>query len=89
MAEPPPTGGQTGATMEPIARLWRAAFSASCFASSSVKSILVWGAAWKMSMPSNFTPFTSALAVSEIMVSRSIGGSESGPLPTSPGHIAL
>ena len=35
------------------------------------------------------TPSTSAAAVRSSIVSRSIGGSESGPLPTSPGHIAL
>ena len=40
-------------------------------------------------MPSNFTPSTLAAAVRLIIVSRSIGGSESGPLPTSPGQAAL
>ncbi len=40
-------------------------------------------------MPSNLTPSTSALTVSEIIVSRSMAGSESGPLPTRPGHMAL
>ena len=41
------------------------------------------------STPSNRTPSTSAAAVRSSMVSRSMGGSESGPLPTSPGHMAL
>ncbi len=35
------------------------------------------------------TPSTSAAAVRSSIVSRSIGGSESGPLPTRPGHMAL
>src|SRR5712691_11110216 len=41
------------------------------------------------STPSNFTPLTEALAVKASIVSRSMGGSESGPLPTRPGHMAL
>ncbi len=35
------------------------------------------------------TPSTSAAAVRSSIVSRSIGGSESGPLPTTPGQAAL
>jgi hypothetical protein len=34
-------------------------------------------------------PSTSAAAVRRSMVSRPMGGSESGPLPTRPGHMAL
>ena len=41
------------------------------------------------STPSNLLPSTSAAAVRSSIVSRPIGGSESGPLPTRPGHIAL
>jgi len=89
IAEPPPTGGHTGATMEPITRSFARTLSASAFSSSSDASMLVCGSAAKMSMPSNFWPFTSAAAVSSSIVSRLIGGSDSGPLPTRPGHIAL
>src|SRR5688572_24898607 len=47
------------------------------------------GSKRKRSTPSNRVPSTLAAAVRSSIVSRSIGGSESGPLPTSPGHIAL
>jgi hypothetical protein len=51
--------------------------------------MLVCGSARKRSTPSNFVFSISAAAVKSSISSRSIGGSESGPLPTSPGHIAL
>ena len=57
--------------------------------SSSSESMLVWGSERNRSTPSNRTPLTWAAAVRSSMVSRSMGGSESGPLPTNPGHIAL
>ena len=89
MAEPPPVGGQTGATTEPTTSLRRRALSASRFTSSSEPSMLKCGEKRNRSKPSNFTPSTSAAAVRSSMVSRSIGGSESGPLPTTPGQDAL
>ena len=89
MAEPPPVGGQTGATTEPITRLrWRA-LSASAFSSSSEASMLTCGSNRNRSKPSNLTPSTSAAAVRSSIVSSGIGGSESGPLPTTPGQAAL
>ena len=90
MADPPPVGGQTGATSDPTTRLRRPMFSASRFRSSSEESILTCGSKRKRSTPSNLTPLTLAAAVLSSIVSRSIGGSAPGPpLPTSPGHIAL
>jgi len=52
-------------------------------------SIEMCGSNRNRSIPSNFTPSTDAAAVMLIIVSRSIGGSESGPFPTSPGQAAL
>ena len=89
MAEPPPVGGHTGATREPARSPLAARFSARRARSSSEESISVCGSERKRSTPSNRTPSTAAAAVRFSMVSRSIGGSESGPLPTSPGHMAL
>jgi hypothetical protein len=89
IAEPPPVGGQTGATTEPITRFRFSAFSASAFKSSSEASMLTWGSNKNRSKPSNLMPSTSAAAVSSSMVSSGIGGSESGPLPTTPGQAAL
>ena len=89
IAEPPPVGGHTGATSDPTTRLRDATWSASRFRSSSDASMLTCGSKRKRSTPSNFTPPTFAAAVRFSIVSRSIGGSESGPLPTSPGHMAL
>src|ERR1035438_967381 len=43
----------------------------------------------KRSTPSNRAPLASAAAVRRSMGSRPMGGSESGPLPTRPGHMAL
>src|SRR5712692_11134596 len=51
--------------------------------------MLTCGSKRNRSTPSNFTPLTEALAVKASIVSRSMGGSESGPLPTRPGHMAL
>ena len=89
IAEPPPVGGHTGATSDPTTRLREATWSARRFRSSSDESMLTCGSKRKRSTPSNFTPPTLAAAVRFSIVSRSIGGSESGPLPTSPGHMAL
>jgi hypothetical protein len=89
IAEPPPTGGQTGATIEPMARFLEPTVSASFFRSSSLASMLVCGSARNRSMPSNFTPSTSAAAVMSISAESAIGGSASPPLPTTPGHMAL
>src|SRR3954463_8724727 len=89
MADPPPVGGQTGATSDPARSPLEFRLSASRARSSSDESISVWGRERKRSTPSNREPSTLADAVRQSMVSRSMGGSESGPLPTSPGHIAL
>jgi hypothetical protein len=89
IADPPPVGGQTGATTEPTTNPFEAILSATRFKSSSLMSMLMCGSKRKMSTPSNFTPLTSAFAVRSSMVSRSMAGSESGPLPTRPGHMAL
>src|SRR6185436_14903501 len=51
--------------------------------------MLTCGSNRNRSTPSNLTPSTDASAVRSSIVSRSMGGSPSGPLPTSPGHIAL
>ena len=89
MAEPPPVGGQTGATSDPARSPLEASLSARRARSSSEESISVCGRDRKRSTPSKRTPSTSAAAVRFSMVSRSMGGSESGPFPTSPGHMAL
>ena len=90
IAEPPPVGGQTGATTDPTARPFPRILSASRFRSSSVESMLTCGSNRNRSTPSNFAPPDFAFAVMSSIVSRSIGGSAPGPpLPTSPGHIAL
>ena len=85
MAGPP----QIGATRLPILRFKEDAFSAIFLMPSSDASISKCGSNNPRSMPSNLTPSTSALAVNSNKVSRDIGGSESGPLPTMPGHVAL
>ncbi len=82
IAEPPPVGGQTGATTEPIISPRAPALSASALISSSVASMLTCGRNRKRSNPSNLTPSTSAAAVRSSIVSRSIGGSGAFPLPT-------
>src|SRR6266852_372265 len=51
--------------------------------------MLTCGSKRNRSTPSNFAPSAEALAVKASMVSSSMGGSESGPLPTRPGHMAL
>ncbi len=92
MADPPPVGGHTGATIDPINRPRFATESRSFLRSSSVESISVCGSDRNKSTPSNLTPSTSAAAVRSSIVSRSMGGSAPGPsppLPTRPGHIAL
>ncbi len=89
IAEPPPVGGQTGATTVPITSFRARALSASRLMSSSVASMSTCGAKRNRSKPSNLTPSTSAAAVRSSIVSRSIGGSASGPLPTTPGQAAL
>ena len=73
----------------PISRFLENALSAIAFISSSDASIFICGSNRKRSNPSNLTPSISAFAVSSIMVSIEIGGSESGPLPTTPGQEAL
>ena len=73
MAEPPPVGGQTGATTEPIDEALRdVTLSASFLRSSSVASMLTCGSKRKRSTPSNLTPLTSAAAVRSSIVSRSM-----------------
>ena len=89
MAEPPPVPPQTGATSEPAFRFFDANFPASAWRSSSDESMSVCGSDRNRSTPSNPTPSTRAAAVRFSIVSKSIGGSEPGPFPTSPGHIAL
>ena len=90
MAEPPPVGGQTGATTEPMTNPLAQILSASFFKPFSSMSMLTWGSKRNRSTPSNLTPLTSALAVRSSMVSRSMQGSAPGlPLPTKPGHMAL
>ncbi len=89
IADPPPVGGHTGATSEPTARFFAANFPASRLSSSSPASMLTCGSKRNRSIPSNRAPSASAAAVRLIIVSRSMGGSESGPLPTRPGHAAL
>jgi len=89
IAEPPPVGGQTGATSDPTTKPRRPMRSASRSRSPRLASMSTCGSNRKRSTPSKRTPFTLAAAVRSSIVSRSIGGSESGPLPTSPGHIAL
>ncbi len=89
IADPPPTGGHTGATTEPTSRFLERILSASRLMSSVPDSMLVWGSARKRSTPSNFTPSIAAAAVKSSIVSRSIAGSAPGlPLPTRP-HMAL
>jgi hypothetical protein len=89
IAEPPPVGGQTGPTTEPISRPRDRTRSASAFIASALASMSTWGANRNRSTPSNFTPSTSAAAVRSSIVSRSIAGSEPSPLPTTPGQAAL
>src|SRR5216117_4616795 len=90
IAEPPPVGGQTGATSDPTTNSFAAILSASCCNSARVASMLTCGSKRNRSTPSNLTPSTDALAVKSSIVSRSIAGSAPGlPLPTRPGHIAL
>ena len=55
---------------------------------SSSASIEVCGSTRNRSTPPNFTPSTSARWVMSSIVSRSIGGSLSSPMPTRPGHMA-
>src|SRR6185436_5872809 len=90
MADPPPVGGQTGATSDPPTSPFAPILSASRFRSSSVESMLTCGSKRNKSTPSNRAPFARAAAVRFNIVSRSIVGSAPGPpLPTRPGHIAL
>ena len=90
MAEPPPAGGQTGATSEPMESFLARTLSARRFRSSSDESMSTCGAQRKRSTPSNFAPFTSAAAVRSSISSRPMMGSAPGePLPTTPGHVAL
>src|SRR5579864_1253545 len=85
MAEP----DHTGATNDPTTNPRRETLSASFAISPDVESISVCGDARNKSTPLNLIPSTSAACVRSSIVSRSMGGSESGPLPTSPGHMAL
>src|SRR5947209_10088761 len=90
IAEPPPVGGQTGATTEPITSLRERTLSASFLRSSSDESMSTCGANRNRSTPSNLTPSTCALAVRSSMVSSSMNGSAPAePLPTTPGQAAL
>src|SRR6266545_5887630 len=90
MADPPPVGGQTGATSDPTSSPFPPIFSVSRFRSSSAASMLTCGSNKNKSTPSNRAPFARAAAVRFNIVSRSIGGSAPGPpLPTRPGHMAL
>src|SRR5207245_11008409 len=88
-AEPPSVGPQTGATTEPMTNPLARTLSASALIWSSVALMLTCGSKRNRSTPSNFAPLTEALAVKASIVSRSMGGSESGPLPTRPGDMAL
>ena len=89
IADPPPVGGQTGATTEPTTRPRERTFSANAARSLSVASMLTCGSNRNRSTPSNRAPPTLAAAVRSSIVSRSIGGSPSPPLPTTPGQAAL
>ena len=89
IAEPPPVGPQTGATTVPISRFRARALSASWRIWSSLESMSMCGAKRNRSKPSKRTPSNSASAVRSSIVSRSIGGSAPGPLPTTPGQAAL
>src|ERR1700722_3882786 len=89
MADPPPVGGHTGATTEPTTSPIPNTLSDSRARSSSLASMLTCGSNRNRSTPSNFAPFAFAAAVRRSMLSRSMGGSESGPFPTRPGHMAL
>src|SRR5229473_107771 len=89
MAEPPSVGPQTGATTDPMTNPLARILSASALIWSSLALMFTCGSKRNRSTPSNFTPLTEALAVKASIVSRSMGGSESGPLPTRPGHMAL
>ena len=90
IAEPPPVGGHTGATTEPTTNPSRANLVAQPLQivvgriDADVRVEQKQIDAVELRRRS-----TSALAVRSSIVSRSIGGSEPGPLPTSPGHIAL
>ena len=53
IADPPPVGGQTGATSEPTTRPFARILSASRFRSSSVESMLTCGSKRNRSTPSN------------------------------------
>lgn len=90
MAEPPPAPPQIGATKDPMARFLLWTLSASFFRSSSLESMSTCGDQSEMSSPSNFTPSTSAAAVSSSISSNPMKGSAPGdPFPTTPGHVAL
>ena len=78
IAEPPPVGGQTGATKDPTASPFAAILSASRFNSAPVASMLTCGSKRNRSTPSNATPLTDVFAVRSSIVSRSIGGSAPG-----------
>ena len=80
---------QIGATKLPISNPCAATLSAKAFAPSLPLSMSKCGGNKPISTPSNFTPSTSAAAVMANMLSNEITGSESGPFPTIPGHVAL
>ncbi len=89
MADPPPAGGHTGAASVPMTRSRDWTFSVTLFRSSSEASMSTWGATCIRSTPSKWTPPTSAPAVRSSISSNPMGGSESGPFPTTPDQIAL
>ncbi len=66
-----------------------AILSASCFRSSSDESMLTCGSKRNRSTPSNLTPPTSGRASGRASCRDRSAARRPGPLPTSPGHIAL
>ena len=82
-------GGQTGATTCRSPGSAPRALSASAFDRRRSSRCRCAASKRNRSKPSNRTPSTSAAAVRSSIVSRSIGGSASCPLPTTPGHAAL
>jgi len=90
IAEPPPVGGQTGATSEPITSLRERTFSARRLRSSSVESISTCVRTRTIDAV-ELRAVHLGRRVRSSIVSRLMGGSESGPFPRRPArpHYAI
>ncbi len=91
MADPPPVGGQTGATTDPTSRPKRAHLVGQSrqVVIARIDADVRFEQEQIHAIELHAIVHSRAAAVRWSMVSRSIGGSESGPLPTRPGHMAL